>query len=81
MTPNAPYLGNLCDPRHLHDHDLAEAIVDRVLENGRLVLLDGPSYRTRHLDLPADQPHDGRHQPARFSGTHSFKAPIVSGGT
>ena len=35
----------------LHDHDLAEAIVDRVLENGRLLLLDGPSYRTRHLDL------------------------------
>ena len=34
----------------LHDHDLAEAIVDRVLENGRLLLLDGPSYRTRHLD-------------------------------
>ena len=29
----------------LHDHDLAEAIVDRVLENGRLLLLDGPSYR------------------------------------
>jgi len=34
----------------LHDHDLAEAIVDRVLERGRLLLLDGPSYRTR--DLP-----------------------------
>ena len=29
-----------------------EAIVDRVLENGRLMLLDGPSYRTRHLVFP-----------------------------
>ena len=27
---------------------LAEAIVDRVLENGRLLLLDGQSYRIRH---------------------------------
>jgi len=27
----------------LHDHDLAEAIVDRVLERGRLVVLDGPT--------------------------------------
>jgi DNA replication protein DnaC len=35
----------------LHDHDLAEAIVDRVLEKGRLILLDGPSYRTRNLEL------------------------------
>ncbi len=31
----------------LHDHDLADAIVDRVLERGRLLVLDGPSYRTR----------------------------------
>ena len=65
----------------LHDHDLAEAIVDRVLERGRLVLLDGPSYRTRHLDLPADHTHDALHQPARisrkttgrFSGTHKLR--------
>lgn len=35
----------------LHDPDLADCIVDRVLERGRLVLLDGPSHRTRHLDL------------------------------
>ena len=33
----------------LHDHDLADAIVDRVLERGRLLMLDGPSYRTRHI--------------------------------
>jgi len=38
----------------LHDADLAEAIVDRILERGRLVLLNGPSYRTQHLDLNVD---------------------------
>ena len=34
----------------LHDPDLAEAIVDRVLERGRFITLDGPSFRTRHID-------------------------------
>jgi len=46
----------------LHDPDLAEAIVDRILERGRLIVMDGPSLRTRHIDqdqLPA---------PARISG-------------
>lgn len=33
----------------LHDPDLAEAILDRLLERGRLLPLRGPSYRTRHL--------------------------------
>jgi DNA replication protein DnaC len=33
----------------LHDQDLAEAILDRVLERGRIIYLRGPSYRTRHL--------------------------------
>jgi hypothetical protein len=33
----------------LHDEDLAAAILDRVLERGRFVPLDGPSGRTRHL--------------------------------
>ena len=37
--------------RVLHDEDLAQAIVDRVLERGRLLILDGPSMRTRHLGL------------------------------
>ena len=37
----------------LHDDDLAAAIVDRVLERGRLLKLDGPSMRTRHLGLDA----------------------------
>ncbi|MCY4375909.1 MAG: ATP-binding protein [Spirochaetaceae bacterium] len=50
----------------LHDHDLAEAIVDRVLEDARLLLLDVPSYRSPHLDLSAQDAHDGLHQPARI---------------
>ena len=51
----------------LHDHDLADAIVDRILERGRLLALDGPSYRTRHINL--DQRLESRSaQPARVSG-------------
>ena len=49
----------------LHDADLAETIVDRTLERGQLLLLDGPSYRTRHLpklDL------DTSNEPAIISG-------------
>ena len=33
----------------LHDADLAEAILDRVLERGRVLHFKGPSFRTRHL--------------------------------
>jgi DNA replication protein DnaC len=50
----------------LHDHDLAEAIVDRVLEKGRLIVVDGPSYRTRHLEL--DKASDERKDTVRISG-------------
>ena len=51
----------------LHDRDLADAIVDRILERGRLLALDGPSYRTRHINL--DQRLESRSaQPARVSG-------------
>src|SRR6516225_4952206 len=35
----------------LHDEDMAAAILDRVLERGRFIRLDGPSGRTRHLKL------------------------------
>src|SRR5437667_6609202 len=41
----------------LHDEDLAQAIIDRVLERGRLLTLDGPSRRTKHLGL--DEAHAG----------------------
>ena len=33
----------------LHDPDLAEALLDRVLERGRHIELRGTSYRTRHV--------------------------------
>lgn len=42
----------------LHDRDLAEAIVDRVLERGRLLILDGPSYRTRHIAVDSNPQHE-----------------------
>ncbi len=41
----------------LHDADLAEAIIDRVLERGRFIELRGGSYRTRHLN---DKPRASR---------------------
>jgi len=47
----------------LHDHDLAEAIVDRTLARGRLLVLDGPSHRT--LDSKALQAHP---TPDKISG-------------
>jgi len=51
----------------LHDEDLAQAIVDRVLERGRLLTLDGPSMRTKHLGLD-ESPAGASNQPARISG-------------
>ena len=57
----------------LHDEDLAQAIVDRVLERGRLLTLDGPSMRTKHLRLDeaisGESNHgEGDDNPARISG-------------
>src|SRR2546422_10527132 len=69
-----------CPPRAwgrvLHDPDLAEAILDRVLERGRHFELRGPSYRTRHLKL--DLHHDLRPPsavPTRLSGNHRPEFP------
>ncbi len=45
----------------LHDPDLAEALLDRVLERGRHLQLRGASYRTRHhpkkekISVPSDE--------------------------
>jgi DNA replication protein DnaC len=50
----------------LHDEDLAAAILDRVLERGRLIQLDGPSGRTRHLQLEEALPSGT--ESARISG-------------
>jgi hypothetical protein len=67
--------------RVLHDPDLAAAIVDRVLERGRLLQLDGLSIWTRHLGL--DDPTARRrinstcqsflNRPIRISGTNKGK--------
>jgi DNA replication protein DnaC len=60
----------------LHDDDLAAAIVDRVLERGRLLHLDGPSMRTKHLGLDAPAHADaGSQQVVRISGTNSSEFP------
>jgi len=59
----------------LHDPDLAEAILDRALERGRIIEMRGPSYRTRHLAprpstaLPGDKtPLEASAMGARISG-------------
>ena len=53
----------------LHDPDLAEAILDRILERGRWITLDGPSGRTKNLktEICIAPTRNG----ARISGTHS----------
>src|SRR2546422_1328771 len=57
--------------RVLHDEDLAQAIVDRILERGRLLTLDGPSMRTKHLgldDATWEASKQGADNLARISG-------------
>jgi len=51
--------------RVLHDEDLAHAIVDRVLERGRFLALDGPSMRTKHLGIDDPTAPEPSHQSAR----------------
>ena len=65
--------------RVLHDEDLAQAIVDRILERGRVLTLDGPSLRTKHLGLDDTTSSEALHQPARISGidTPEFPEPTV----
>lgn len=72
FTTNKTPLGEWGDV--LHDHDLADAIVDRILERGRLIVLDGPSYRTRHIRV--DRPVVRRQaQPDRVSGIDRTEFP------
>lgn len=60
----------------LHDDDLAASIVDRILERGRHLKLDGPSMRTRHLGLDdPTAPDTSSTQPARISGTGQAEFP------
>ena len=61
--------------RVLHDPDLAEAILDRVLERGRHLELRGPSYRTRHLKLDLNEAAEASSAAARISGNHRPEFP------
>jgi DNA replication protein DnaC len=65
FTTNKPLTGW---GRVLHDEDLAHAIVDRILERGRLLTLDGPSMRTRHLGLDDPTANLASTQSASLSG-------------
>lgn len=69
--------------RVLHDDDLAQAIIDRVLERGRLFRLDGPSVRTLHvnLDEAMNEGSDQDNDVARISGNQwpKFPEPTRSG--
>jgi hypothetical protein len=59
----------------LHD-DLAEAIVDRILERSRLLRLDGPSVRTKHLrgdELADDDQDDSRSSKVPEGRPQSFR--------
>ncbi len=52
----------------LHDPDLAEAIIDRILERGRILDLRGSSYRTRHLTRASTQPGSPPQEVAQIAG-------------
>ena len=66
--------------RVLHDEDLAQAIVDRVLERGRLLPLDGPSLRTKHLGLDdPTAPEAPSSQVVRISGIPCSEFPEPTG--
>ncbi len=60
----------------LHDPDLAEAILDRILERGRIIVLDGPSMRTRHL---SNTPQKAKEKGARISGIQGPEFPEHTG--
>jgi DNA replication protein DnaC len=63
----------------LHDADLAEAIIDRVLARGRLIELRGRSYRTRHItkETPVEDPRP----PAKISGKQPPELPEPTSST
>ncbi len=61
----------------LHDEDMAAAILDRVLERGRFIHLDGPSGRTRHLNLEETLPENTKR--LRISGIGGSEFPEPTG--
>jgi DNA replication protein DnaC len=61
----------------LHDPDLAHVILDRVLERGRHIKLDGASGRTRHLDLDSDL-YEAHHEViVSGTGRSEFPEPTI----
>jgi DNA replication protein DnaC len=62
--------------KSLHVEDLAAAILDHILERGRLIHLDGPSWRTRHLNLEEALPPVAER--ARISGTYILYGRILA---
>jgi DNA replication protein DnaC len=63
----------------LHDEDLAAAILDRILERGRFIHLDGPSGRTRHLNL--DEILPAKSERLRISGINGSEFPEPTPGS
>lgn len=59
----------------LHDSDLAAAIVDRLLERGRIIPLDGPSMRSRHLEVDPQTASMLPQQPDKVSGIDRTEFP------
>src|SRR3989449_5235156 len=61
----------------LHDEDMAVAILDRVLERGRFIHLDGPSGRTRHLNPEETLPENTKRLRISGIGGSEFPEPTV----
>ena len=61
----------------LHDEDMAAAILDRVLERGRFIHLDGPSGRTRHLNLEEILPAGADRARISGIGAPEFPEPTI----
>jgi len=54
---------------------MAAAILDRVLERGRFIHLDGPSGRTRHLNLEETLPENTKRLRISGIGAQNFRNP------
>lgn len=61
--------------RVLHDDDLGDAIVDRILERGRVLKLDGPSVRSRHVNQADLEVESQLQPPAEVSGMNRQEFP------
>jgi len=59
---------------HDHDADLGDVIVDRLLERARVLKLDGPSIRSRHVP-EADREDTPSTRPRVSGNRQSFRNP------